>query len=457
MRLWLGLVLVLGCSGCTALSEEPAAPDRQTPTEILSRRLDDAGLTAFVKGAYPNWNPGKWDADALTLAALYFNPEIASARTKLEVARAGETTAGQRPNPTLSVTPGYDSSHASPWFVGLNVNWPIETGNKRELRIERSQHLTDAAKYQIATAAWHVRAKVIRTLIDLHTARAAIDLYRNQAANLKRMLDVYAARSAQGQLQSEAATQSTINYQQALLNEGGAVKRFAEAQAQLAAAIGVSLAAVENIRIDTSALVRRPAEVPATLEAALARHNDLLAALAEYAAAHKTLQLELAKQIPDINIGPGYEWNGDYNKFTLGLSVTIPLLNNNEGPIAEAEAKRRLAADAFNALQADIIGRVETARAGLNAAIRILATTDRLVRAQREEIDHLKTRLHAGEASQLPLIMAQIEVDSAAVTRYNALVSVLDAQASLEEALQQRLFGQVFDSDLASAGKVVSR
>lgn len=448
MRLWYGLIVLLGCSACSALTEVPAAPHLETPTDFLDRRLDSAGLIALIDSAYPGRRANRWDTDALTLAALYYNGEMGIARTKLELARAGQITAGQRPNPTISLSPGYDASKMRPWFLGLGVNWPIETGRKRALRIEQAQDLGDAAKYRIASAAWAVRARVVRALIDLHVARGALDIYRAQASNLKRIIDLYARRTAQGQLQSEAATQATINYQRALLNQGGAVKRSAEARAQLAVAIGFSVAALENIRVDTTALAGRPAR-PATLRAALARHNDLLAALADYAAAHKALRLELAKRMPDIDIGPGYEWSNDGGKFTLGLSVTLPVLNNNEGPIAEATAKRRLAAERFNALQAGVIGRAQSAQAGLKAAIQIRATADALVATQREALDRMRTRLHAGEASTLPLLTAQVELDSAGAARQDADLEVLNARAALEDALQQRLFGHVFDANLA--------
>jgi outer membrane protein TolC len=66
--------------------------------------------------------------------------------------------------------------------------------------------------------------------------------------------------------------------------------------------------------------------------------------LAEYNASQSALQLEIAKQYPDIHLNPGYEFDQGDNKWSPGLTVTLPILNQNKGPIAEAEAKRTEAA-----------------------------------------------------------------------------------------------------------------
>ena len=53
------------------------------------------------------------------------------------------------------------------------------------------------------------------------------------------------------------------------------------------------------------------------------------------------LQLEIAKQYPDVDLGPGYSYEERRSYFTVGLSAAIPLLDRNQGPIAQAEARRR--------------------------------------------------------------------------------------------------------------------
>ena len=66
----------------------------------------------------------------------------------------------------------------------------------------------------------------------------------------------------------------------------------------------------------------------------------MLSALAEYAASESALQVQIARQYPDIHLRPGYELDQNKNKWQLGVSMDLPILNQNQGPIAEAKAKR---------------------------------------------------------------------------------------------------------------------
>ncbi|MDE3017352.1 MAG: TolC family protein, partial [Pseudomonadota bacterium] len=281
-------------------------------------------------------------------------------------------------------------------------------------------------------------------LIDVAAADKSVALYRQQADAQKAVLDVFSERTAQGQLPSVTASQVHVAYQQTLLAEKEAAKQAAEARARLASAIGVSLTALDSVKIDTSELESSAAAVDRS--SALKAHTGLMAALAEYEAAHSALHLELAKQVPDINIGPGYTWNKDGNAFRLGLSITRPVFNNNEGPIAEAVAKRKLSADKFNAAQADIIGRIDGAEARLKTTRSKLETADQLLAAQQDKLKQLQSQLRPAEASKLPLLLAESEIYTAAIARQDALVQMLKSKAALEDALEQPQFGSVFDA-----------
>jgi outer membrane protein TolC len=53
--------------------------------------------------------------------------------------------------------------------------------------------------------------------------------------------------------------------------------------------------------------------------------------LQDYTASQAALQAEIAKQYPDLRLGPGYDWDqGDHKWLLLGISLTLPILNRNE-------------------------------------------------------------------------------------------------------------------------------
>jgi len=72
-------------------------------------------------------------------------------------------------------------------------------------------------------------------------------------------------------------------------------------------------------------------------------------------------KLEIAKQYPDINIGPGYTYEETHSFFTVASRPLFPLFNRNHGPIAEAEALARKPQLVFER-QAQVIARVSGRR-----------------------------------------------------------------------------------------------
>jgi outer membrane protein TolC len=123
---------------------------------------------------------------------------------------------------------------------------------------------------------------------------------------------------------------------------------------------------------------------------ALARRSDVLAALARYAGAEAALQGEIAKQFPDLRIGSGYQWDQGQSKFLLGLSIDLPLLDQNEGAIAGALAARSVAAVEFDAVQMAALSEIEAARSERATALEhcaALRATTALVDEQAERAD----------------------------------------------------------------------
>src|SRR5271170_5191115 len=97
-------------AGCAAQRYQPAplAPDAAA-SAFNARSLADPGLRSFEESSLGRsieaWPPAEWDRATLSLAALYFNPQLEEARASVAESQGALKTAGARPNPTLSVTP----------------------------------------------------------------------------------------------------------------------------------------------------------------------------------------------------------------------------------------------------------------------------------------------------------------------------------------------------------------
>ena len=436
--------------GLRAFSIQPLAPEK-TAAQFEARRLDDAGLKKFLEQnlghELQNWPQTNWDLPELSLVAFYFHPSLEVARAQWLVAQAGLKTAGARPNPSVSVTPGYDSQipgNYSPWLVPVTFDIPIETAGKRGKRIAEAEKISESARWNFVSAIWKIRSDVRASLLDLKISERRADLLQKQFSAQQQIVKLLQQRFDTGEISRPELTVAQIALNKTQMDFSDAQSKKSDARSRLAEALGLSEAALdgEDLNFDFS-----PPDANALTSAdartlALRSRADILGALADYAAAEADLRLEIAKQYPDLHFGPGYAWNngnaGD-NQWSLGLTLELPILDQNQGPIAEAEARRKLAAAKFIELQSQVIGEIDRAVAGWRVAQEQLKTGNDLLAAEQQQQKSAQAQLEAGAADQLDSLNAQLEFDSASLAQLENESQLQQALGQLEDALQSPL------------------
>jgi outer membrane protein TolC len=403
---------------------------------FAQRTLDDPGLREFLT----TQRAGKpWSVDKLALAAAYFHGNVAVAQAEADAAAAGITTAGQRPNPVLSFSPGYNTSSKgiSPWIIAPSFDVPIETAGKRAIRLDQARAEAAAAHLKVAAAAWEARAAVREAMLQLHGGRAMAALLKEEIALHQEAMAKLDAMVKVGEAPAFELAQVRLSLNRAELVLHDAEKQSATSLARLAAAVGVPVAALDAVTLDFSAFESFPA-VPgaAARRGALLHRSNLLAALADYQAADHALRLEVAKQYPDVRLSPGYEFDQEEDKWSLGLNLELPILNQNRGQIGQAEAQRTAAAARFQARQAAVIGEIETALAAYRAAQAKVATADRLALDASHASETTAAMVAAGELGQPDLLRRRIETSAASLSQLQARTEAQEALGQLEAALQ---------------------
>jgi outer membrane protein TolC len=163
----------------------------------------------------------------------------------------------------------------------------------------------------------------------------------------------------------------------------------------------------------------------------------VLAALADYSAAQSALQLETANQYPNIQVNPAYAWEMGEHRWSLGLTtLQLPILHQNQGPIAEAEAKRREIAVRFEALQFRILGEIDKVHAGVAAVMTKWDDAEKQIHIQRENLKTIQALTKIGETDQLALLGAQLEAAVAERARLDVLVETQQTLNVLEDTLR---------------------
>lgn len=447
----LGLcAILLAAGGCAAYQPRDLNPVL-SESEFRNRTFSDPGLYAFVfdnsttKPA--QWPPPQLGLRTLTLVAFYFHPDLDVARAKAATAQAGLTTAAQRTNPSLTFTPQYDTpldqGLTSPWTLGIGLDIPIETAGKRGYRIAQAEALSRSARLSVAQSAWQVRSRLRSALMDHLLAMRDVALLRDEQATRTQVVNLLERQLAAGQISVFELDTARIDLDGVRLAVQGAQGQVQQTRAALAMALGLPVAAIEGASFDDSEINRLPTPnaIPpmTTQRQGLLNRLDITKLLSEYAAAEAALQLEVAKQYPDIHLGPGYEWDQGVNKYAMGLSVQLPILNRNQGPIAEAEARRKEVAARFLALQAQVIGQTEQAVARYEGAMAELAEAQRLAAVQDSRLQAARRSVELGQEDALALASAQVQSAVTARSNLNALRKAQATLGELEDAVQRPL------------------
>jgi cobalt-zinc-cadmium efflux system outer membrane protein len=445
MRVQLLLLVTMLSSGCTVRRYQavPIVPG-ENASRLEARNFTDPGLRAYVEKNLGHtlspWPPKTWELRTLSLAALYFHPAMEAARARLAEAEAATVTAGARPNPTLGIAPGIPS----PYLLNLDFSVPIETAGKRGHRIQAARSRDQAAQLDLADAAWKVRSGVRLALLNCLLASRNLNALRAEEELRGEQVKLLEQRLAVGEIARPEVDTALIELSKTHLAMAASEGNANQTRAALAASMAIPVAALQGMDFAWDGLDSPPAAEslsPSAIQRdAVLNRLDVRRALAQYAAAEADLQLEIAKQYPDIQIGPGYTYEEGHNFFTLGLSATLPVFNRNQGPIAEAEARRREVAAAFVEKQTQVIAGSETSLARYVSALKELAEADGSLRTLEDaRLQRTQRAVQLGEEDRLALNGVQIEHAVVARGRLDALGRAQSALGELEDAVQRPL------------------
>ena len=459
--------LLLACvvlAGCATYQPKPITPT-QLAQSFEERSLNSDALWTYLAQQLGHdvepWPLPHWNREMLTLAAYYYSPALDIARAQWGTAKAGIDVAGARPNPVLQMPFAYTTNNQGPgrpYTTGPALDIPIETAHKRGYRIDQASYLSEAARLNIGNVAWKVRSEVRDALLSFLAARKRLAFLTQKVTTQQQILDMVRKRRTVGESAQPDVNQAVLALLQAQADLAAAHSGLQDARARLASVIGLPIGALESIHLDMDEFEKTgAAPLPAEARRAAIFHRaDLLGSLAEYEATQAALQLEIAKQYPDIHIGIGYTYDVGANKIGFGLpGITLPIFDQNQGGIARAEATRTEAAARTAALQDTIINDLDHVLARYQASLDALRlSTERLSTAQKQ-MNSQAASFAAGATDRLSLTQAKADYQTSAITHLNDVVAAQQAAGMLEDAMQRPLSPSVLNRTVT--GKEIPR
>jgi cobalt-zinc-cadmium efflux system outer membrane protein len=288
-----------------------------------------------------------YGAEALTLEralelAERNNPRLAIAAAQTEAARAAILTARAYPNPETVVDAGRqrarqdDARSGNVYLLGLAQ--PLDLPSVREPRIRAAEAGLEGSRFALQESRLALGAAVKLAYYEVVRRKAEVDL----AAETQRLLEDIrrriAVRVEVGEAPRLELTRADAEARSAANATASARLRVTEARAQLLALIGLPATGMGDV---TGTLEPPPPLPPLeTLRGdVLERYPALAQSRAEIERARARLETERALRTPQPTLRAGVNQDPDQNQFVVGLSIPIPVWNQRQGQIGEAQAQ----------------------------------------------------------------------------------------------------------------------
>ena len=353
-------------------------------------------------------------ADAMAVAAAR-GPRLAIARADTLATSALLQTARQWQNPSLSAS--YSKSVPQYHYA---VELPLDLPYQRRPRIGSATAAQRAARYRFAWEQASVTMEADTTYTRALAARAIAELSMRSARDADSLRKMAAARRDAGDASDMDVALATVTAGQAANQATSDSLGYASALLDLQAVMGLD---AHEVVIALSDSLTAPPTTPAT-----ARTDGTLlpvaAASAQLESASLAVQFEHRNVfgVPSLMVGfeTGDPSGGEPGRLpTIGLSLPIPLLNRNRGPItlARAEEARARAELSF----AQVMSRTELARAEReqSAALAKVGRDQKLLEQANRVAEMAMTAYREGAAS-LPNVLEAQRTARALLAQYVA-------------------------------------
>ena len=283
---------------------------------------------------------------------LVLNPQLRIARLKSGVARATAENAGLWNDPTIGIdlTRLLEGSGQG-WEVLGSVGLTVPISGRLEIEKARAGSAEMVELLRVARDEWLVRIAIRRAWAEWIAAQASFVSEERFVARVSEILRLVDTMEARGEISRIEARLFRLERMSAIASFQSLVARVESARLAILALIGLPPNAVlkmQNSPFETDS----PVDTERMRQNIVATNPSVQVLRAEYLLAEHSVELEVERQYPDLQIGPGYgEQDGD-RQFVLGLGIALPIFNANRQAIAEAIATREVArASAENAVE----------------------------------------------------------------------------------------------------------
>jgi cobalt-zinc-cadmium efflux system outer membrane protein len=373
--------------------------------------------------------------DAVALA-LRDNRTLRAKQFEYQATRAGEITAGLRPNPVATYTAEQFGNRNVDQEHTMTLGQPLELGGKRERRLDSARAATRVTEFELADVRRQVVALVKKTFTDVLVAQATLELARENLRTLDEVERIQRFRAERGDISELELTRIQVQRFAFERDATDAVQAIRGAKIGLRALVGLDGLPAEFEVTGDLDFQDRPFEREALYRLTIANRPDVRAAEAAREKARADVELARANAWWDVTPQLEYKRTGPYDTFGFGVSMPLRVFDRNQGEVARARAEvaRTEALQQASALQA--LADVDTALAGVMASReKVIALRDTyLPKAQRAR-ETVEFAYRRGGVSLLDFLDAQRTYRETALEHIRSVGAYRSAISQLEAAV----------------------
>lgn len=389
-------VLLLATAGTSAIAQSVSPPtDEHVQRQAQSGLLDARSLDALT-------------LDVVLGLAARANPVLRGARADADSSAGTLMQAGARPNPDLSLLQeGFGGTERTTTAL---INQTVELGGKRRARLEVASYGREVALASLDGRGAALRAQVIVAFYGLLAAQRQLRVAEESAAIAARSSELADKRASAGKVSPVEATKAKVAATAVQIELANAKTRVSTAEEKLATVTASPDVRGRNVSGDIETI---PSVEP--LSQLIARLDDVplsRAARAEMLRTNAAIAVERARRVPDVTFSAGMKRviTGGVrdNQAVIGVSIPLPLFDNNKGGILEAVHKAEKASADFDgekaALQLELTQTYASYQSAAQEAQRLKSD---VLPAARDALDAMSRGYELGKFDFLDVLDAQ--------------------------------------------------
>lgn len=315
--------------------------------------------------------------------ALQRNQSLRAQRLTVEQSRAGEVTAGLKPNPVFTssnqdfpvFTPGQltASNLANNQTFTESLSYLLERGGKRERRLQAARDATELTARTVDDAERQVRLQVGQAFVGVLLARATLEFARQDLKDFAEVVALNKRRVAGGDLAEGDYLKIALQQLQFEQDVSAAEVALVQSRAALRQLVGYDTVAEEFDVVGELARHATAVSLESLQRDALAARPDLQAARANTKLAGSTFELAQANRTRDVTFEVEYDRNGPVNGVGFGLSIDIPVHDRNQGEIARSRSAVAQALETESAARVVVLTDVASAHAAFRTSEKVVS------------------------------------------------------------------------------------